>query len=154
MKLKPYCLWLFGMPNSGKSTLAYHLLQDKLRNVVVIDGDQYRQHLSPVGFSFKKKDIIKNNLSAAKLVEFLMGQGFNVIVAMITPYEEARKKIRDFLDGVIFVWLDADLRLRKARPNYRPSKIKFEKPSKGMRLSTHKTIEENMAKIYKVLEKR
>jgi ribosome biogenesis GTPase A len=34
-EVKPYCIWFTGMPNAGKSTLAYELLQNRLRNCVL-----------------------------------------------------------------------------------------------------------------------
>lgn len=158
MKSKPYCIWLFGMPNAGKTTIAYHLMQDRLRNVILIDGDQYRQHLSPSGFSFTREDIIKNNISAAKLSKFLMDQGFNVVVAMITPYNEGREKIKEIITGypLLRVWLDASQETRESRPNYRESQIKFEMPYTkhfGIYLNTEtKNIKYCLNEIYDCLE--
>ena len=102
---RPYCIWITGMPNSGKSTIAYYLLQNKLRHCVVIDGDKFRETVNPE-LTFSREDIIENNRTAIKVIKQLMSMGFNVIVAMITPYEEIRemadeeanKKIRKELD--------------------------------------------------------
>jgi len=39
----PFCLLLTGEPNSGKSTIAYALVQKRLRNCLIIDGDKHRE---------------------------------------------------------------------------------------------------------------
>ncbi len=126
----PYCLWFTGMPNSGKSTLAYYLLQDELRNCVVIDGDRFREHITPE-LSFSREDIVKNGLSAIKTAKYLMGEGFNVIVAMITPFDEVRLEARKQIRNYYEVWLQCPEPVRSSRPNFRSSDIQYEQPSRS-----------------------
>jgi len=77
---------------------------------------------------FTRKDIIENNTRALKMVKELLGKGWDVLVAMITPYEEMRKEIKKELgDSVVLVELQASERCREQRVNYRSSAIKFEK---------------------------
>lgn len=123
----PFCLWLFGMPNSGKSTLAYHLVQDRLRNCVIFDGDRFRERVTPE-LSFSREDIIENNRTAIRCVKSMMDQGFNCIVAMITPYEEMRDLAQKEIKNCKMVWVRATEEERASRPNYRKSDIVFEYP--------------------------
>jgi adenylylsulfate kinase len=125
----PFCLWLYGMPNSGKSTLAYNLVQDRLRNCVIFDGDRFRERVTPE-LSFSREHIHENNLTAIKCVKSMMDQGFNCIVAMITPYEEMRRIAKDEIKNCKMVWVFAPDKERAKRPNYRKSEIEFEAPKR------------------------
>lgn len=147
-KMKPYCLWFTGMPNSGKSTLVYHLLQKKLRNCIVIDGDKFRERVNPE-LSFSRKDIIENNKTAIKMIKFLMGEGFNVLVAMITPFQEIRDMARKKIDNYFEIWVDCPEEIRKKRPNFIKSDIIYEIPiSSDLAISTYaSTIKESIEQI-------
>jgi len=127
-KPKPHCVWIYGEAKAGKSTICYHLLQKKLRNYIIIDGDAFRRHLDNKNLKFTRKDIIENNTRALKMVKELLAKGWDVLVAMITPYEEMREEIKKELgDQVVLVELQASERCREQRVNYRSSAIKFEK---------------------------
>lgn len=154
-KVKSYCIWLTGMPNSGKSTLTYHLLQKKLRNCFVIDGDRFRERVNPE-LSFSRKDILENNKTAIKVIKYIMSQGFNGLVAMITPFQEIRDMARREIDNYIEVYVKCPERERSKRPNFMKSQIKFETPrNPDIIVRTHReTIEESVDKILKVLHKR
>jgi len=115
------------MPNSGKSTLVYHLLQKKLRNCIVIDGDKFRERVNPE-LSFTRKDIIENNQTAIKVINYMMGEGFNVLVAMITPFQEIRDMARKEIDLYIEVFVDCPESVRATRPSFMASQIEYEPP--------------------------
>ncbi len=88
-------IWLTGNMGAGKTSLAY-LLKDRL-NAVVLDGDEMRASIS-LGAGFSKKDRNEHNLRVARLAKILHAQGHNVVVAVIAPFRETRKKINDICD--------------------------------------------------------
>lgn len=152
--VKPYCIWITGMPNSGKSTITYHLLQKCLRNCVVIDGDRFRERVNPE-LSFSKKDILENNKVAIKVIKYMMGEGFNVLVAMITPFQEIRDMARREIENYLEVYVSCPESVRRERPNFMKSKIKYEKPKRpDVVVKTDvETIEESAGKVLAALKK-
>ena len=66
MKKKGY--WFFGLSGSGK-TLATSYLKKKIKNSVVIDGDQIRKYVSyDLGYKLKDREIqISRVLGFAKI---------------------------------------------------------------------------------------
>ena len=124
---KNHCIWIYGEAKAGKSTTCYNLLQKKLRNYIIIDGDAFRRHMNNANLKFTREDIITNNNRALDMVKKLLNEGWDVLVAMITPYEEMREVIKKELnDNVLLVELQASERCREARLNYRKSAIEFE----------------------------
>lgn len=83
-------IWLTGNTGSGKTSLAY-LLKERF-NGVVLDGDEMRESIS-LGAGFSKKDRHEHNLRVARLAKILNYQGLNVVVSVIAPFAETRKKI-------------------------------------------------------------
>ncbi len=126
-EVEPYCIWFTGMPNAGKSTLVYYLLQRELRNCIVIDGDKFRERVTPE-LSFTRENILENNKTAIKVIRYLMGEGFNVLVAMITPFQEIRDMARKEIQNYIEVYVSCSEEIRKTRPNFMASDILYEIP--------------------------
>jgi glutamate racemase len=76
---------------------------------------------------FTRKDIMENNTRTLKMAKELMEKGWDVLVAMITPYKEMREEIKDTLGNqVLLVELQASERCREQRLNYKQSAINFE----------------------------
>jgi len=126
-EVNPYCIWLTGMPNAGKSTLVYHLLQKRLRNCIVIDGDKFRERVNPE-LSFTRDNILENNKTAIKVIKYLMGEGFNVLVAMITPFQETRDLAEQEIENYTEVYVSCPEEVRATRPNFMKSQIIYETP--------------------------
>jgi len=84
-------VWLTGPSGSGKTTLA-KALKEKLRNWVILDGDEMRDSIS-VGTGFSEKERTEHNLRVARLASTLEKQGFNVLVSVIAPFKELREKV-------------------------------------------------------------
>lgn len=80
-------IWLIGNTNSGKTTLAKKMAG---KNTVILDGDDIRK-VWKTGFSKEERE--EHNLRVARLARMLEDQGFNVIVSLICPYNELRKKV-------------------------------------------------------------
>ena len=125
--MRPWSLLLMGMPNSGKSTIAYNLVQNKIRNALIIDGDKHRE-MQFLGkkLGFSKEDIKKNTEHVVKMARFAQEQGMNVIIAQITPYIWQREMMRKGLDNFIEILCDCSEEERNKRPNYRDSELVFE----------------------------
>lgn len=153
-KINPYCIWFTGMPNAGKSTIVYHLLQKRLRNCIVIDGDKFRERVNPE-LSFTRENIIENNKVAIKVIKYLMGEGFNVLVAMITPFQEIRDLARKEINNYIEVYVSCPEEIRKTRPNFIASQILYEIPvnSDIICQTNIESIKESTNKILNYLKK-
>ncbi|MFH1972946.1 MAG: adenylyl-sulfate kinase [archaeon] len=153
-----YNILIYGKPNAGKSTISYNLVQDKLRNCVVFDGDVFREYITPeLGFS--REDILKNNYKCMKTIQMMNAQGFNTITAMIMPYEESREYFRINLENLVEVYLCPPDEAREKRPNHRATEIIFEVPPAPSDVIIHLdteewTIEECKRIIYEEMKGR
>jgi len=119
VKRKFNIVWLTGMSGSGKSTLAEYIkdtYQKEGYSVRIIDGDDIRDRdVEKLGFGLK--DVEVNNLRIAKLCLESKDSGFNLIlVPVISPYDEVRKRIRSFLEPYYhLVYVEADIDSLKKR---------------------------------------
>ena len=107
------------MSGSGKSSLAEYIkdtYQKEGYSVRIIDGDDIRDRdVEKLGFGLK--DVEVNNLRIAKLCLESKDSGFNLIlVPVISPYDEVRKRIRSFLEPYYhLVYVEADIDSLKKR---------------------------------------
>ena len=91
-----FVLWLTGLSAAGKSTVAGLVAADlEQRGVLVdrLDGDVVRTHLTK-GLGFSKEDRDTNIERIGWVASRLARAGAAVIVSAISPYEEARQKVR------------------------------------------------------------
>jgi bifunctional enzyme CysN/CysC len=109
----PYCLWLTGLPSSGKSTLA-NLLEKRLyaadRHTYTLDGDNIRHGLNrDLGFS--QADRVENIRRVTEVARLLVDAGLIVIVSFISPYRAEREQARaSFAPGeFIEIFVDTPL---------------------------------------------
>lgn len=124
MPYNGFCVWFTGLPCSGKTTLSV-LLARKLnelgQNVILLDGDAIRTHISK-GLGFSKEDRITNNLRVGRIALEHIKNNSIVICALVSPYESARKLVRDMIgeDRFMLVYLNT------------PREICEKRDSKGM----------------------
>jgi len=117
---KGFCVWLTGLPCSGKTTLARKLseiLQNQGFEVKVFDGDEVRKFITK-NLGFSKEDRIKNVLTVAQLAKEFINDGNNkiAICSLVSPYRELRKKVREIIgNGFIEVFVDAPLEVCESR---------------------------------------
>ena len=114
-----FCVWLTGLPCSGKSTIANILkimLEEKGRKVTLLDGDVVRTHLSQ-GLGFSKEDRIKNILRVGFVASEIVKHDGVVIVALVSPYKMAREEVRSMLPEGKFieVFVDAPVEVCEQR---------------------------------------
>lgn len=112
--------WISGQTGSGKTTLAHKLSRAADRPTIVLDGDTLRElwsrefpggAVSDVRISaFPKLGLdptsrVQQNYRAAALAEFLAERGFDVIVAVICPYQWQRAAIELNVEGIRWIHL-------------------------------------------------
>ncbi len=104
-----FTLWFTGLSGAGKTTVAEIVekeLRDRIGNVEVLDGDIVRTNLSK-GLGFSREDRDTNILRIGFVANLLTRNGVAVIVSAISPYKEARDKVRrDIGDDFIEVFVD------------------------------------------------
>lgn len=126
------CLLLYGMPNSGKSTIAYNMVQKRLRNVLVIDGDKHREaQFLGKQLTFSRENIMRNTEHVVKLAQFAQDQSFSVLIAQIAPYLSQRKLMAQKLTNFKTVYCECDLTVRAARANFVNSDLVLEEDAYG-----------------------
>ena len=107
------------MSGSGKSTFAEYIkntYQKEGYNVRIIDGDDIRDRdVEKLGFG--RKDVEVNNLRIAKLCLESKDNGFDlVLVPVISPYDDVRKRTRSLLEPYYhLVYVEADIDSLKKR---------------------------------------
>jgi sulfate adenylyltransferase len=106
-----FVVWFTGLSGAGKSTLMRALephLLERGHRLELLDGDEVRTNLSrDLGFSREDRDanIARIGYVAAKLAS----HGVAVLVAAISPYREARDRVRGSADHFVEVHVATSL---------------------------------------------
>jgi adenylyl-sulfate kinase len=102
---KGFCIWLTGLPCSGKTTIAEHLkhiMSWNEKECQVLDGDVLRKAATKhLGFSPEERK--KNIIIAANIAKTLINHGVNVVCAFVSPDEEARQEVRSVIGADSFL---------------------------------------------------
>ncbi len=166
------CVWLTGLSGAGKSTLA-HRVAEALRGqgvpVEVLDGDEVRRHFSK-GLGFSREDRLENVRRVAYVAGLLVRHGVVVLVALISPYREARAQARELVGDFLEVYVRCPLEvlvqrdpkglyaraLRGEVPNFTGVSDPYEEPeSPDLVVDTHRTApEEGAAQVLRLLAER
>ena len=94
--MKPFVLWMTGLPCSGKTTIVKDL-QKEIPNLAMLDGDELREWFSPKDFSKEGRD--EHNKKVAHLAKLLLKHGVPSAVSLVSPYLENRQKAREIIDA-------------------------------------------------------
>ena len=92
--MKPFVLWMTGLPCSGKTTIVKDLQKD-IPNLAMLDGDELREWFSPKDFSKEGRD--EHNKKVAHLAKLLLKHGVPSAVSLVSPYLENREKAREII---------------------------------------------------------
>jgi adenylylsulfate kinase len=104
-----FVLWLTGLSGAGKSTIANAVapsLAERGHRVEVLDGDEVRTNLCQ-GLGFSREDRDTNIARIGYVAGKLAKHGVAVVVAAISPYQEARDKVRAGVSNFIEVHVAA-----------------------------------------------
>ncbi len=111
MARKGFVVWFTGLSGAGKTTLA-EALAGYLRGLglptEVLDGDVVRRHFSK-GLGFSREDREENIRRVAYVAHLLARNGVAVLVALISPYLEARRYARELIGDFVEVHVDCPL---------------------------------------------
>jgi len=94
--MKPFVLWMTGLPCSGKTTIVKDLQKD-IPNLAMLDGDELREWFSPKDFSKEGRD--EHNKKVAHLAKLLLMHGVPSVVSLVSPYFVNREKAREIIDA-------------------------------------------------------
>jgi adenylyl-sulfate kinase len=104
------CLWLTGLPASGKSTLALSLRQQLVENrysAVILDGDHLREGIN-ADLSFEPADRKESVRRAGEIARLLVNSGVFVISSLVSPYIRDRLEVRERFEPGQFVEVFVD----------------------------------------------
>lgn len=94
--MKPFVVWMTGLPCSGKSTIVRYL-QKEVPNLAMLDGDELREWFSPQDFSKAGRD--EHNRRVAHLAKMLLKHKVPAIVSLVSPYRKNRETARQIIDA-------------------------------------------------------
>ena len=105
-----FCIWLTGLPCSGKSTIAEVLavmLMAKGKRVTFLDGDIVRTHLAK-GLGFSKEDRTTNIVRVGFVASEVIRHEGVAICALISPFASARDNVRAMIGEDRFMEIFVD----------------------------------------------
>jgi adenylylsulfate kinase len=94
--MKPFVLWMTGLPCSGKTTIVKELQKD-VPNLAMLDGDELREWFSPKDFSKAGRD--EHNKKVAHLAKLLLKHGVPSAVSLVSPYIENRESAKGIVNS-------------------------------------------------------
>jgi len=167
-----FTLWMTGLSGAGKTTIAKALepiLREPGLRFERLDGDTVREGLTrDLGFS--KEDRDKNIERVTFVAKLLTRNGVGVVASFISPYREARDKVRAETTNFIEVFVNAPLEVCAKRDvkgmyakafrgeiaNFTGVSDPYEAPENAEIVvhTDQETLEESVAKIVTYLESR
>jgi adenylylsulfate kinase len=112
-----FAIWFTGLPASGKSTLANLLaqeMQQRRRQVQVLDSDQLREMLTPQPtYGAEERTWFYQTL--AYIASLLANNRVNTIVAATAHRRAYRLRARDYLPDLIEIYVKCSLETCMAR---------------------------------------
>ncbi|QCI25050.1 adenylyl-sulfate kinase [Buchnera aphidicola (Rhopalosiphum padi)] len=116
---KSIVIWFTGLSGSGKSSIANSLEKILFKsnlNTYLLDGDNIRSNLcSDLGFSILDRN--ENIRRIGEVAKLMMDAGIIVLVSVISPYKNQRKKVSIMLGEKNFleVFVDTPINICEER---------------------------------------
>lgn len=105
---KGWCIWVTGLPGSGKSVVSRELiklLKRKHVSVQLLSSDQLRKVLTPKpSYSLEERNIVYSTL--VYIAELLTANGVNVLIDATGNLRRYREEARDQIARFIEAYLD------------------------------------------------
>ncbi len=165
-----FTLWFTGLPCSGKTTVSQSVAEELTSKGVrheILDGDEVRRNLTK-DLGFSREDRRTNVLRNAFVARLLARNGVAAMAALITPYNDTQKEVRDHAHNVHMVYVDCPVEVcadRDVKGMYEKAKKgeienftgisdPYEEPEDPeVTIHTHEeTVEESTQKIMQYLE--
>ena len=108
--MKAKCIWLTGLPCSGKTTIAKKLLK-YFPNSQLLDGDEIRNTPLAKNVGFSLEDRADHIRRMGQIAKILVNNGVTTICSFVSPSLKIRNEVRAmFLDEDFYeVFVDASL---------------------------------------------
>jgi adenylylsulfate kinase len=100
-----FVIWLTGLSGAGKSTLGTQLEQHLYClgiNTYLLDGDNLRNGLN-ADLGFVDRDRRENIRRVGEVSKVLIDAGIVTIVALIAPFQEERRMVRELMEDGEFI---------------------------------------------------
>lgn len=110
-------IWLTGLSSAGKSTIGravHEELSASGARTEWLDGDEVRRNLSQ-GLGYERADRDENVRRIGFVAELLTRHGVIVVVSAISPYREARDRVRKRIGTFLEVYVHAPLSVCEQR---------------------------------------
>ena len=124
-KMTGQVIWITGLSGAGKTTLAEQLnicLHERGLKVILLDGDMLRILFLDADLkseSYTRQERIKLALKYSHLCKTLSAQGFNIIIATISMFNEVYDWNRENITNYFEVYLKVPLKeLRHRDPKF------------------------------------
>jgi len=112
-----FCVWLTGLPCSGKTSIANALaplLRDRGWNVELLDGDEVRKGISSdLGFGRVARETHAGRVTF--IAKLLARNGVVPIVALISPYASSRAHARTEIGRFVEVYISTPIEVCEQR---------------------------------------
>lgn len=102
--------WITGLSGAGKTTIGsrlYAVLSREKSNIIMLDGDQFRQVLSNFDYSMAGRERLAGQCS--KLCRMLSEQGIDVICCTIAMFDSCRAWNRENISNYYEVYLKVSI---------------------------------------------
>ena len=102
--------FITGLSGAGKTTvgnLLFEYMKSKKSNVIIIDGDAFRQVMRNEDYSEEGRK--RQSEIVCRMAKFLIDQGIDVIMCAIGMREYIRKQNREMLENYYEIFLDVSM---------------------------------------------
>lgn len=171
---KAWTIWFTGLHGAGKSTIAERLagiLRKKGVKVLVIDGDEIRNVISPgLGYTLEERN--EHMKRVADLCRIISDNGILNIASVASPTEKSREYARRAIKNFLLVYVKCPLEICRKRDvkghykkankrhkgfeNFLGASLKYEKPENpDITLNTGKeSVKESVSRLVDKLKEK